>query len=285
MVLVSLNKILKEAQRCGYAVGYFESWNLESTRAAVKAAEEERAPVIIGFNGSFLAVRRRDLESYASMGKLLAAKASVPVSLLLNEASDFQQIVQGIRFGFSSVMIDGSFLPFEKNVNLTRKIVEVCHSVDVSVEGQMDELPHAKDGVFHGDIKDFLTDTEKVASFVRETDIDALSVSVGNIHVLYKEKAKIDFTRLKKIKELIDIPLVIHGATGISDNDIQKMIKLGVFKINIGTELRLNFINGLSKAVGKSIITDPEEILDFAEQEMKDLIRKKMKIYGCSSRT
>ncbi len=284
MVLFSLLKMLKEAQRCGYAVGYFESWNLESTRAVVKAAEEERSPIIIGFNGSLLAARARDLEGYATIGKVMAEKASVPTALLLNEAQDFQQIVQGIKCGFSSVMIDGSSLPLDENIKLTRKIVEVCHSVGVSVEGQMNELPHAEDGEFHGDITGFLTVPEKAAYFVRETDLDALSISVGNIHILYKEKAKIDFRRLEKIRELIGIPLVVHGATGISDDDIQRMLRLGVCKINIGTELRVRFKNGMKKAIEKSYVIDPEEILGMAEQEMKHLVKSKIKIYGCAGR-
>jgi len=284
MVLLSMIEMLREAQKGRYAIGYFESWNLESTRAVVKAAEEERAPVIIGFNGGFLSARRRELESYAIMGRMMAEKAAIPVALLLNEAADFQQCVQGIKWGFSSLMFDGSFLPLDENIKLSKKIVEVSHSVGVSVEGQMDELPHAKGGVFNGSLKDFLTDPEKAAYFVRETGIDALSISVGNIHVLYKEKTRIDFSLLERTRELIDIPLVIHGATGISDDDIRRMIKLGVCKINIGTELRLRFIDGMKKAIEKKHVIDPEEILDLAEQEMKDLIKNKMRIYGCAGR-
>lgn len=284
MVLVSMLEMLREARRNRYAVGYFESWNLESLRSVINAAEEERSPVIIGFNGGFLATRKRELEYYAAIGKVTTEKATVPTVLLLNEASGFQQIVQGIGCGFSSVMIDGSFLPFDKNINLTKKVVEVAHSVGVCVEAQLDVLPHAKDGVFLGDVKAFMTDPKKAAEFVNETGIDALSVSVGNIHALYKGKAEIDFDRLKEIRELVDIPLVLHGATGIPDDSVKKAIEVGVCKINIGTALRSAFTNGMRKALEKRQLTDPEEVLESAEQEMKKLIKSKMKTYGCAAK-
>lgn len=284
MVAVSMLEMLREAQRKRYAVGYFESWNLESTRAVINAAEEERSPVIIGFNGGLLAAHERELEYYAAIGKVAVEKATVPAVLILNEASGFQQIVQGIRYGFSSVMIDGSFLPFDKNINLTRKVVEVAHSVSVCVEAQLDALPHAKDGVFLGDVKVFMTDPKKAAEFVSRTGIDALSVSIGNIHALYKGEAEIDFSRLREIRELVDVPLVIHGATGIPDDSIKKIIQLGVCKINIGAALRLAFTNGMRKALEKSPLIDPEDILESAERELKQLIKGKMKIYGCTAK-
>ncbi|MEM2111327.1 MAG: class II fructose-bisphosphate aldolase [Candidatus Bathyarchaeia archaeon] len=282
MVLLPMIKLLKKAQKESYAIGYFESWNLESTRAVVDAAEEAHSPVIIGFGGSLLAASGHNLRDYAAVGKILSERTKVPTALLLNEALDFQQIKEGIKYGFSSVMFDGSFMPYEENIKLTRKIADACHSMGVSVEGQLDRLPHAKYGRFKEDIVAFLTDPEKAANFVNQTGIDALSISVGNIHSLYKEKAKIDFHRVEKIRELIDVPLVIHGATGISDTDVQKLVSLGVCKINLGTELRLNFINSMIKVFEKGNVIFPEDILGVAEQELKNLVKKKMRVYRCS---
>jgi ketose-bisphosphate aldolase len=209
-------------------------------------------PVIIGFNEGLLATHKRELKYYAAVGKVAVKKATVPVVLPLNEASGFHQIVRGIRYGFSAVRIDGSFLPFDKNISLTKKVVEVAHSVNVCVKAQLDTLSHARDGVFLGEVEEaYMTEPERVAEFVDETGIDALSISIGNIHALRKGEAKIDFGRPKEIRKLVDVPLVAHGATGISDDPIKEAIQLGICKVDIGTALRLAFTNGIRKALGK----------------------------------
>jgi tagatose 1,6-diphosphate aldolase GatY/KbaY len=241
--------------------------------------------VIIGFNGSLLTKHKRKLEYYAALGKVAAEKTTVPAALLLNEASSFQQIVQAIRYGFNAVMFDGSFLPFNKNINLTKKIVEVAHSAGVCVEAQCDPLPLAKDGVFFRKIKKAnMTDPKKAAEFVNKTGIDALSISIGNIHLLYKGEARLDFTRLKSIREAVDIPLVLHGATGIADDSIKKAILQGISKVNVGTILRMTFTNCIRMALEKSPSIDPEGILKSAEQELKKLIKSKIKVFGCAAK-
>jgi fructose/tagatose bisphosphate aldolase len=252
-VLVSMKEMLGEAQRNRYAVGYFESWNLESMRAVIEAAEESRSPVIIGLNGGLSARHEHDLEYYAALGKAAVEKTTVPAVLLLNEASGFQQITQGVRLGFSCVMIDGSFLPFDENVDLTRRVAEVAHAAGVFVEGQCDELPHAEDGLFLGRVDEaHMTDPNRAAQFVRDTGVD--------------------------------VPLVIHGATGIGDDSIKEVIKLGVCKVNLGTQLRLAFTKGMKEALESRGLIDPERVLAAAEQEMKQLIELKMKVYGCAAR-
>jgi len=286
MVLASMLEMLGDAHANRYAVGYFESWNLESLRAVIEAAEEERQPVIVGFNGGFLAARKRELEYYAALGKTAVENATVPTLLLLNEASDFQQVVESLRFGFTSVMIDGSSLPFDENVNLTRRVVQVAHSAGACVEAQLDALPHAKEGIFVGQVNEAsMTDPRRAAEFVHETEVDALSVSVGNVHILYRGEARIDFGRLKEIRDLVDIPLVIHGATGIPDDSVRKAIQVGICKVNLGTALRRAFANGMRKALEEASLTDPEEILESAEQEMKELVKTKMKVYGRRTET
>mgnify|MGYP001044994965 CR=1 FL=1 len=281
MVLVSMLEMLRDAQANRYAVGYFESWNLESMRAVIEAAQEERQPVIVGFNGGFLAARGRELEHYAALGKIAVEKATVPTLLLLNEASDFQQVTESLRLGFTSVMIDGSSLPFDENVNLTRRVVQIAHSAGACVEAQLDTLPHAKEGVCVEEVKlASLTDPRRAAEFVHETGVDALSVSVGNIHTLYRGEARIDFGRLKEIRDLVGIPLVMHGATGIPDDSLKKAIRAGICKVNLGIALRRAFTNGMKKALEKPSLTDPEEILESGEREMKELVKSKIKVYG-----
>jgi tagatose 1,6-diphosphate aldolase GatY/KbaY len=278
-------KMLKEAKTNRYGVGYFESWNLESTRAVLTAANEEGSPVIIGFNGTILEEHGCELEYYATVGKVAVEKAQVPVALILNEASSFEQIVKGIRCGFSSVMIDGSSMSFEDNVRLARKVVEVAHSVGVSVEGQLDELPHAKEGVLLKNVaKSSMTDPRKAHDYVKQTGIDALSVSVGNVHVLYKQQAELDFERVREVAEAVAIPLVVHGATGIADDSIKKAIESGICKVNIGTGLRSAFTAGIRKAIEDRPFVGPEEVLESGELELKAFVKHKMKVYGSSGK-
>jgi tagatose 1,6-diphosphate aldolase GatY/KbaY len=280
-----MSGILRQAQKSKYGVGYFESWNLESTRAVVSAASEERSPVIIGFNGTIMEEHGRDLEYYAAIGKVAVEKTQVPVALMLNEASSFKQIVRGIRYGFSSVMIDGSHLPYDSNVKLTRDVVEVAHSIGVSVEGQLDELPHAKAGIFSGKLtRTNMTDPEKARDFVNQTGIDALSVSVGNVHVMYRQQAEIDSERVREIAEATDIPLVIHGATSIANDSIKKAIESGICKVNVGTAVRSTFTDGVRRSVGSESYIDPESILEAGELQLKEFIKAKMKVYGSSGK-
>jgi ketose-bisphosphate aldolase len=277
-------EMLREAQKGRYAVGYFESWNLESARTVVKAAEEERSPLIVGFNGGLLEIHKYELEYYASIGKDAVNLARVPATLLLNEVSGVQQVVRAIQLGFSAVMIDVSSLPFGKAIKLTKKIVEMSHLVNVCVEAQFDALREAKNGVLEGTENINMTDPKNAARFVEETDVDALSVSVGNIHGLYGRKANMNLPLIQEIRETIDTPLVLHGATGISDDDIKRAVDLGVCKINVGHALRLAFAGVTRKTLERAVSTDLEGISDLAEKELEDLIKSKMKIYGCAGR-
>lgn len=281
---VSLNVILNDAQRERYAVGYFESWNLESTRAVVRAAEEERSPLIVGFNGGFLEIHKYELEYYSSIGKAAVDLAVVPAALLLNEVSGFPQVMRAVRLGFSAVMIDVSSLPFEKGMKLTKRVVKLAHLVNVAVEAQFDQLPHAKKGVLKENEKVDMTDPEKALKFVEETGVDALSISIGNIHGLYEAKAKLDLVRLREIRESVQTPLVLHGATGIADDDAKKAVQTGVCKINIGHALRLAFADAMKSSLNRGISTDMEGIADRAETQVGKLIREKMRVYGCAGR-
>jgi fructose-bisphosphate aldolase class II len=279
-----MSELLEDAKVNRYAVGYFESWNLESVRSVVATANEERSPVIIGFNGSILERRGYGLEYYASVGRVAVELAQVPVSLILNEASSYEQIVRGIRCGFSSVMIDASSMSFAENVRLTRKVVEVAHSVGISVEGQTDELPHAREGCLLKSTEWKMTDPKTARDFVNQTGIDALSVSVGNVHILYRQQAELDLDRIKDIAEAVDIPLVVHGATGIPDDSIRKAIELGISKVNLGTALRFAFTAGLKKAIADKPFMGAEDVLESGELELKALVRSKMRTYGSSGK-
>ena len=295
MPLVSMKDMLEKARKGGYAIGYFESWNQESLEAVVGAAEELRLPVIIGFGCVMMDQDWLDsggLEYFAALGTAAASRTSVPVALLLNEAVTFKQVIEGIKHGFNVVMMDTSHLPFDENLRVTKKVVEAAHPEGVCVEGELGCLPTGKQGIVGSDSSTgYKTDPEDAARFVKETGIDALSVSIGNVHALTEGKAQIDFERLTRIREATNIPLVIHGGTGFPDDGVRRAIELGACKFNVGTILKQSFLEGMKKAMDKTTELDDVQrligsrksqgILTQATLEMKKAVKKLMQLYSC----
>ncbi|MGQ9623105.1 MAG: class II fructose-bisphosphate aldolase [Candidatus Caldatribacteriaceae bacterium] len=252
MPLVSTKKLVHHAWENKYAVGYFESWNLESTLAVVDAAEEMRAPVIVGFNGGFLAHEGRRVKEnvvhYAAMALAIAAGARVPVGLLLNECRDVVTAIQGLLAGFNGVMYVNEEASLEEEISTVRFITQIAHCCDIYVEGEMGRLPAVD--VRRGTVGEGeLTNPETAAFFVRETGVDALSVSVGNVHTLVKGKAWLQHDLIQAIGERVNVPLVLHGGTGIVEEDIQEAIRLGISKVNVGTILKKIFVDSLKDSL------------------------------------
>jgi ketose-bisphosphate aldolase len=250
-MLIPFNQLLSDAQAGGYAVGYFEAWDIYSLEAVLEAAEAENAPVILGFGGVMMEPKWFDesgLERLGALGLAAARSAKVPVSLILNEVTTFAQVVRGIQTGFNVVMLDTSDLPYHENVGLTRRIVEIAHAVGVGVEAEVGMLPDAS-GEMGGGVGR-MTDPNEAARFVSETGIDALAVSVGNVHTLTDGQAVIDLERLAAIHRAVSLPLVIHGGTGFPEEAIPQVIPLGVAKFNFGVVLKQAFLAGLTEAVG-----------------------------------
>lgn len=251
-MLVPFKKLLADALAGGYAIGYFESWDMYSLEAVLEAAEAENAPVILGFGGVMMEPDWFDgggLERLAALGVATASSAKVPVSLMLNEVSTFAQVVRGIRAGFNAVMLDSSALSYDENVHITRRIVEIAHAVGVGVEAELGELPDASGEI--GDASGRLTDPAQAARFVADTGVDALSVSVGNVHMLTEGRAAIDWERLAAIHQAVSVPLVIHGGTGFPEDGIGRAISLGVAKFNVGTVLKQAFLDGVRAAISQ----------------------------------
>jgi ketose-bisphosphate aldolase len=249
-MLVSFQTLLCDALAGGTAIGYFESWDVYSLEAVLDAAEAENAPVILGFGGVMMEagwLDRGGLERLASLGLETARLARVPVAFLLNEVTTFAQIVRGLKAGFNAVMLDSSALPYAENVAITRQIVAVAHAVGAAVEAEFGELPDASGEMGGG--PGHLTDPAQAARFVAETGIDALAVSVGNVHTLAHGKASVDWDRLAAIHRAVAVPLVIHGGTGFADEDVARAIALGVAKFNYGTVLKRAFLEGITEAV------------------------------------
>jgi ketose-bisphosphate aldolase len=242
MPLVSLRTLLSDAVEGGYAVSYCEAWNLESFQAVIQAATELNAPVIAGFSGCFLnsgdRKRPEALSYYAGMGQALRA-CPVPVSFLLNESDSFPQIQEAIGLGFNAVMVDNEHLPLDEYRRLVRRVVDLAHAKDVCVEAQVGRLPHGSEpDSSHPEV----TDAGLAREFVEETGVDALAVSVGNVHILTSGSAPLDFAALERIRDVVKVPLVLHGGTGLPIECLQQAFRLGVAKLNFGTLFKLAFL-------------------------------------------
>jgi ketose-bisphosphate aldolase len=250
-MLVPWRELLAEARRQGYAVGYFEAWDMYSLEAVVEAAEAANTPVILGFGGVMMEQGWFDnssaLERLGALGLATAQAAKVPVSLLLNEVATIDLIRRGIEAGFNAVMLDTSHLPYDENVRLTRQVVQIAQAAGVGVEAELSLLPDASGEMGGGEGQ--LTDPDEAARFVQETGIDALGVSVGNIHILAEGEAPIDWPRLAAIGRAVPVPLVLHGGTGFPESGCRQAISLGVAKINYGTTLKRAFLTGLQEAM------------------------------------
>lgn len=232
MALVTLKEILKEAENGGYGVGLFNILNLEMTRGIIKAAEAERSPLILGVAEVHLSVIPFDWA--ANLMKKAAKDADVPVCLHFDHGMTKEAIRAAVDAGFTSVMYDGSSLPYEENVRNTREIVEMAKERGVSVEA---ELGHVGQGADPDDPSAFYTEPDEVEDFVKRTEIDALAVAVGTAHGNYIRKPVLDLKRLVEIKKVSAVPLVLHGGSGLTDEDFRATIKNGIRKINIFTDI------------------------------------------------
>jgi len=249
MPLVSMVQLLTEARRGKYAVCYCEAWSLESFQAVVEAAEEERSPIIAGFNGGFLMhpgrKRAENLTYYASLG-LSLAKARVPAALLFNESATLAQIEEAIDLGFNAVMVENEGFELDDYRRLVRQVVAKAHRSGVSVEAQ---VGHLADASANGHAEP--TTAEAARAFVEETEIDALGVAVGNVHILTKGNAPLDLRALAAIGQAVSVPLVLHGGTGIPLEDAARCVQLGVAKVNFGTGLKQAYLAALREKLAK----------------------------------
>jgi len=246
-----MRNILAQALTDGYAVGYFEAWDQYSLEAVLEAAEEASSPVILGFGCQLIEQGWLDdggLRRLAALGRAAAEDAKVPVALLLNEALTFEQVIRGLAWGFNAVMLDASELLLEENIAATRRVVEAAHALGADVEGELGRLPDAS-GILGGPAEAILTDPEEAARYVAETKVDALSISVGNVHVLTEGQARIDFDHLARLRRAVQIPFVIHGGTGFPDDAVPRAVALGVAKFNVGTVLKQTFLAGVQEAL------------------------------------
>lgn len=283
MSLVPMAQILSEAQARGYAVGGFNMNNLESLQAIMEVAEEERSPVIVQLSEG--ALKYVGIEYAEACVKVAASKVTVPVALHLDHGSSFSKIIQCIRHGFSSVMIDGSKLPLAENIALVKRVVEAARAVGVTVEAELGKIGGTEDDHTVDEREATMTVPKEAQTFVLETQVDALAIAIGTAHGPYKGKPELDFDRLAAIRKLVEIPLVLHGASGVYDQDIEKAISMGICKININTDFQQAFSGKIREVLlNDAQIYDPRKVIGPGKEAMKEKVREKIRLMGSNNR-
>ncbi|MFT9486108.1 MAG: class II fructose-1,6-bisphosphate aldolase [Tepidibacillus sp.] len=283
MPLVSMTEMLQKAKAGKYAVGQFNMNNLEFTQAIIEAAVEENSPVILGVSEG--AARYMGLEYTIAMAKAAAETANIPIALHLDHGSSFEVAMKFIRAGFSSVMFDGSHHPFEENITLTKKVVEAAHAMGVSVEGELGTIGGVEDDLSVEEEDAKLAKPEEAIEFYKQTGVDALAIAVGSAHGMYKGVPKIHHDIIEAVSKQIDIPLVLHGGSGIPDEDITKAIAAGIGKINVNTENQVALTNTIREIFAKDAkVYDPRKYLGPGREAMKEVVRGKIRLFGSNGK-
>lgn len=276
-MLVNMNDILLPAKEEHYGVGFFNAVNVEMARAVIETAEELRSPVMIGTAEVLLPTTNLNL--VADYLLPMAREASVPVAVHYDHGLTFDRCMQALRLGFSSVMFDCSTKSYEDNAEAVAEMVKICHGMGVTVEG---ELGHVGDNEGAGKLakpSDYFTDPDMAVDYVKKTGIDALAIAVGNAHGDYKFPPKLDFERISVISERTGLPLVLHGGSGLSDDDFREAVKRGICKINIFTDLdkagKKGVARGLEEGAASMCSLIPYEI-----EAMKAVVSEKIYLFG-----
>lgn len=278
MALVSLNDLLSRADKEGYAVGNFDVFNAAHLRGVLEAGEETGSPLILAYGPPFEPLM--PMEHLGPMLRSYGEAVSVPLALHLDHADSLDSVKKAVACGFTSVMIDASALPYEENIRLTRQVVDYCQPLGIPVEGELGQVgaEGETDPESYG-----LTDVSLAADYVERTGIQALAVAIGNVHGVYRREPDIRFPLLEAIRKAVSVPLVLHGASGISDGDIRRCIKAGISKINIHTELL--------QAARASLAADLAANASYTDlflneiQAVKERTAQKIRLFGSQGKT
>lgn len=282
MALVTSKELLLDAQKKGYAVGAFNVENMEMVQAVVAAAEELCSPVILQTTPGTL--QYADEEYFFANVRTAAERAKVPVVMHLDHGDSFELAMRAFRAGYTSIMIDGSRLSFEENIALSRSVVDACHAAGVPVEAELGKVGGKEDDlVVIGDSP--YTDPQEASEFVRRTNIDSLAVGIGTAHGFYKGEPQVNLERLSEIRAVVDIPLVLHGTSGVPDETVAEAVKRGICKVNYATELRVAFSDGVKEVMAADPgVYDPKKYNRTGRERVKELVKKRMCNLGSVNR-
>lgn len=280
---LTLKEILKDTRKNKFAVGAFNIHCLEMIPSMIKAAKVKNSPIILQISPTTCKYIGAQLLS--SVVKELAEETGVDVALHLDHTKDFATIKDAIDNGFSSVMIDASSLSLEENIEKTKEVVKYAAKYGVSVEAELGTIGGTEEGVAMNDGKIIYTSPEDAVKFVEETGIDALAIGFGTSHGQYKSKAKLSFNVLKEIYDVIKIPLVLHGGTGVSVEDLKKCILGGISKVNVGTEQNVAWVIAAKENFGKAGVADScRDLLIPSNDAIQKVIENKIDILGSSNK-
>ena len=278
MPLVTTKELLKDAQKHKYAIGAFNAENLEMVQAIVQAAEELQAPVIIQTTPS--TVKYADLSFFLAMVQTAAQKATVPVAMHLDHGNSFDLAMQALRCGYTSIMIDGSAKSFQENIEITKSVVDACHPSGIPVEAELGKVGGKEDDLEVSG-KPAYTDPIEAKKFVEETGVDSLAVAIGTAHGFYKSTPVLDIARIEEISQAVDVPLVLHGTSGVPDEAVQKCIQNGMCKVNYATDLRAAFTKGVSEVLEAHPETiDPKKYSAKGRDEVRKYVSQKIHVCG-----
>ncbi len=281
MPLVTSEKMLADAQKGGYAVGAFNVENMEMVKAVIAAAEELHAPVMLQTTPS--TIKYGTLETYFAIVAAEAKKAAVPVCLHLDHGSSFELAVQALKAGYTSVMIDGSHEDLEGNIAVSKKVADVAKACKIPVEAELGKVGGKEDDLEAE--ADTNTDPMEAKEFVERTGVTSLAVAIGTAHGFYKGTPVLDKERVSEIRKVVSIPLVLHGASGLSDDEVRECVRRGICKVNFATELRAAYTAAGKKLIEEKPDTfDPKKLGVVGMEAVKQLVMERMKVCGCDGK-
>ena len=282
MSFVTSEKMLLDAQKGGYAVGAFNVENMEMVMAVIAAAEELRAPLMLQTTPS--TIKYAGLDMYLANVKAAAERASVPVCLHLDHGDSFDLAMRALRTGYTSIMIDCSHNVFEENIAVTKAVADACRPSGIPVEAELGKVGGKEDDLDGGEGNGY-TDPLEAKEFVERTGVTSLAVAIGTAHGVYKGVPKLDLDRLAEIRKVVDIPLVLHGASGLSEEAVVESIKRGICKVNFATELRIAYTDGVKEFLAANPDAfDPKKYGKVAMEHVKAIVETRMKMCGCTDR-
>ncbi|MDV2684387.1 class II fructose-bisphosphate aldolase [Alkalihalophilus lindianensis] len=283
MPFVNGKEMLEHAYRNGYGVGAFSAHNAETIQAILEAAEEEQSPIMIQVGQKV--IQNIGLEPMKVLIDSLAKNYTIPIAIHLDHSRQFEQTMEAVQCGFQSVMFDGSALSFEENTAITRKVVETSRALNIGSEGEIGKIGGTEDDITVDEKDALITTVEEAVAFILATDVDYLAVSIGTAHGIYKETPKLRFERLEEISNAVKRPIVLHGGSDVPDEQVQKAISLGVSKINVDTELRQAFTQGVQEAfqqdMNNIVVADT---LGAGRAVMKKKVKEKIRVFGSANK-
>ena len=274
---------IKKAQKEGYAIGAFNIHNLETMQAVVGGAVKTHSPVIIAT--TLGTINHAGIENITAMINATSLLNDIPIALHADHCSSYEVLETCVKNGYSSIMIDASALPYEENIDITKRVVRMAHVKKVCVEAELGKLGGIEDDIKVDAENAMFTDPKQAVDFVERTGIDTLAIAIGTAHGLYKGEPLLDYNRLKEIRSLVELPLVLHGASGVPFDSIRYAISLGISKVNIATELKIPFADAIKKVFAQNPDeSDPRKYMGAGRAAAQEMVEYKINMCGCNNK-